>query len=268
MARKKKKQQEGGGEAGAPAWALTFGDLMTQLLTFFILLFSISDVKQEKLFDVFESFRTYFKIEVPQKGYTIRSLEDTLQALSDMAFDIPDEHGKEGRSTVAVEEKFGKFVSVAVKDESVKLTIAAETLFKEGSAVLQPDAREKTDMVAEKLKGYWTRIKVLGHTSPLPLPPGSPFQDHWALGYARAKAVADLLIGHWRSMDHPEEAARLEVASRGRNDPPTDYTDAAKFDRVEIIMTAEPVLRRTTLKRLSTGREQTRTRDGVGGSNG
>ena len=72
-----------------------------------------------------------------------------------------------------------------------------------------------------------------------------------ALGYGRAKVTADSLVGHWRKMGHPEEAIRLEVATRGRNDPPKDYTEEDKYDRVEIIITAEPVFRKRTLKNLS-----------------
>ena len=247
MARKKKGPPQEEAEAGAPAWALTFGDLMTQLLTFFILLFSISDVKTQKIYEVFKSFRTYFHVDVPETGYTIRSLDDSFQALSEMAFDVPDQHGQEGHADVVVSEKFGKYVSVEAKDESIKLSIAAETLFEKGSATLAPQAKEKLAVVAEKLSGYWTRIKILGHTSPLPLPPGSPFTDHFALGTARSKAVADTIVGVWRDMGRPQEEVRLEVASRGRNDPPKEYTNIAQYDRVEIIFTAEPVRHRATL---------------------
>ncbi len=264
-----RKVREEPREEGAPAWALTFGDLMTQLLTFFILLFSVSEVKQQKIYEVFQSFRTYFKIDVPVTGYTIRSLEQAFQALTEKAFDVPDEQGKSGRSEIAVDQRLAKYLAVEVKDESVNLTIAGETLFEEGKATLLPGAKQKLEYLAEKLVGYWTRIKILGHTSPLPLPPGSPFRDHFSLGYARAKAVSDVLVGHWREMGHPEEALRLEIASRGRNDPPRDTTDIARYDRVEIIVTAEPVLRRDTLRRMGKvqlQREKARRRSERAGS--
>jgi chemotaxis protein MotB len=247
---KKKIKEEVASEPASPIWVLSMADMFSQLMCFFILLFSVSDTKEKKLYDVMQSFRTYFKVDAPMAGYTVKSMEDTMQALSDKAFNPPDQQGFMGHSDVAVEERFGKFVSVESKEESLRLTIAAETLFEQGSADLAADASDKLALVAEKLTGYWTRLKVLGHTSPLPLPPTTTFPDHFALGYARAKTVADCLVGHWQKMGHPEEAARVEVASRGRNDPPKDWTDEAKYDRVEIIVTAEPVLRRNTLKRL------------------
>ena len=49
---------------GAPEWMVTFGDLMSLLLTFFVLLFSISEIKSEKIFDVVVAFRSQFEIDV------------------------------------------------------------------------------------------------------------------------------------------------------------------------------------------------------------
>ena len=37
---------------GAPSWTVTFGDLMSLLLTFFVMLFSISEVKQNKVYEL------------------------------------------------------------------------------------------------------------------------------------------------------------------------------------------------------------------------
>ena len=42
---------------GAPEWMATYSDMMSLLLTFFILLFSVSDVQTEKVFEVYKSFQ-------------------------------------------------------------------------------------------------------------------------------------------------------------------------------------------------------------------
>mgnify|MGYP002038566743 CR=1 FL=1 len=57
--RKKKKDD---GEEGAPAWMTTFGDLMTLLMTFFVLLFSMSTISEMKFAKVLGSLETYFGI--------------------------------------------------------------------------------------------------------------------------------------------------------------------------------------------------------------
>ena len=239
---------------------------MTQLLTFFILLFSVSEIKENKLHDIFRSFRTYFRIDVPAQGYTLRSMEDRFRALSKKALQVPDQRGREGNSAVPIPQTFGKFVSVEVKDESITLSVAAESLFEPGSAALAPSAAEHLEAVAREIQGYWTRLLIIGHASPLPLPPGSPFPDHLTLGWARAKAVSDALAGYWRRAGHPNEALRLAVESRGSNDPPKEWADESRYDRVEIVFTAEPVRRRTTLKRLAIEREADAGRERRGGT--
>ena len=97
------------GEAGAPAWMVTFGDLMSLLLTFFILLFSVSEVKQKKIYEVFKSFRVHFDMEVPSMGYHIEPLSDVMGLLAEMALEMPDQkEGKEGKTKVEVENPLGE----------------------------------------------------------------------------------------------------------------------------------------------------------------
>lgn len=52
----KRKQQGDGGGSGAPAWMATYGDMVTLLLCFFVLLFSMSSINQEKFQKVMEYF--------------------------------------------------------------------------------------------------------------------------------------------------------------------------------------------------------------------
>lgn len=60
LARKKKEREGGGG--GAPAWMATFGDLMNLLLCFFVLLFSLSTVSEQKFEDVSISMANSFGV--------------------------------------------------------------------------------------------------------------------------------------------------------------------------------------------------------------
>src|SRR5690606_15939736 len=48
-------------EAGIPEWVVTFGDMMSLLLTFFIMLVSMSEMKEEEKYQAMvESFREQF----------------------------------------------------------------------------------------------------------------------------------------------------------------------------------------------------------------
>ena len=83
MSKKKKKAPE-----GAPEWMVTFGDLMSLLLTFFVLLFSISEIKSEKIFDVVVAFRTEF--EMKKKVYGFREHFDAHGQLTVALFTTPE----------------------------------------------------------------------------------------------------------------------------------------------------------------------------------
>ena len=56
--------------AGSPAWMATFSDLMNLLLCFFVLLFSMSSVDQEKFTKIVASLQSSFSI-LPQGGASI-----------------------------------------------------------------------------------------------------------------------------------------------------------------------------------------------------
>ena len=68
MASKKKKERPIIVVTGAPEWMVTFGDLMSLLLVFFVLLFSVSEVKDEKIYDVIKAIKTHWDIETPNAG--------------------------------------------------------------------------------------------------------------------------------------------------------------------------------------------------------
>ena len=54
-------EEEEGGGGDIPEWVVTFGDMMSLLLTFFIMLVSMSEIKQEERFQAMvESFREQF----------------------------------------------------------------------------------------------------------------------------------------------------------------------------------------------------------------
>lgn len=223
----------------APGWALTFGDLMTQLLTFFILLFSVSEVKTIKLFEVFQSFRSYLRRDVPQMGYTIRTFGESMKALDTLSSRVPSERGQSGKSREQVEHPFGEYVEVLRVADRLELVVAAETLFAPGTATVTEPMAQTLLNVARNLLGSRTRVEIVGHASPVPLPPDARFADQMELAYARARAVYDTIAGSWRATDNVHEIRRLKVSALGAHAPPRDFRAREKYDRVEIIITAD-----------------------------
>ena len=122
--------------------------------------------------------------------------------------------------------------------------IGGKVLFDQGSAELREEGRALIKKIRDRLKGYRNRINVIGHCSPEPMPPSSPY-DHRDLGFQRAKAVFAVLVG-----GGPEAGGlrqeRVRIASDGRQNviPNLDLfdpADRARLRRVEIIVTPERV---------------------------
>ncbi|MGE3164248.1 MAG: flagellar motor protein MotB [Planctomycetota bacterium] len=227
---------------GAPEWMVTFGDLMSLLLTFFVLLFSVSEIKDKKIYDLIRSFQNYFQIEAPSAGFHLENFDSVQNLLATLARELPDRSsGNEGRTERMIENPLGEDVGVCRVDDNLLIQIEGRIMFEEGSAEIREDGRKLIAELRNKLAGYPNLIRVVGHTSPLPLSSTSEYLDHFDLGYARAKAVRTILVADDASGPgiKPE---RVEVSSRGDQDAlpgvdPFDRADRARLRRVEVIVT-------------------------------
>ncbi|MCH7595600.1 MAG: OmpA family protein [Planctomycetes bacterium] len=179
-------------QQGAPEWVLTYGDMMSLLLCFFIALVSMSEIKQDRFQQAVESLQRAFggfkggigtmPIETNTANTMIQKLmELEVPILTDKAGDS-DEEGIHGR----------KFRVTNVRD-GLQVVVGGRIAFGRFEAELKPEARELIVKTAEQLRGYNTRILVRGHTTHEPLPADSIYDDKRDLAYARARAVSDAL---------------------------------------------------------------------------
>jgi len=157
---------------GAPSWFVTYADLMSLLLTFFIMLVSMSELKSE---------------------HRVTQAVDSLQK----QFGPSDESGSGG----AENRRFGSrrndglgappTVSGVRSDRTAP--IGERIYFDEDSVTLDESQRNKLRQIQEQFQGKLQRIEIRGHTTRRPLGPGSPYRDHWELAFARCRAAADEL---------------------------------------------------------------------------
>ena len=115
-----------------------------------------------------------------------------------------------------------------VRDDMLKLTLANEVSFDVNSATVKPSFRPSLAKVAEVLKGYDTRMTVVGHTDST----GSESYNQ-QLSERRAEAVRAELIRNG------VPAERLAAVGRGESEPRADNsteTGRAENRRVEILV--------------------------------
>lgn len=181
-------------DPGAPAWVTTFGDMMSLLLTFFILLLSLSEIKKEGDFRaVVKEVKKAFGMHggggrVPTKTDPELTFIERIKALQLVSrrertrsnTDDPGMKGKEQRITVTRPSEYIK--------TSGKVT------FEPGSAKVSDADRDRLSDLAAQLRGIKTKIIVSGHTDTGELFYTEAFSNLRDLSYARGKAVYDFLV--------------------------------------------------------------------------
>ncbi|MBK3333151.1 flagellar motor protein MotB [Persephonella atlantica] len=178
MARKKKEECP-----SVPAWLISFSDLMSLLLTFFILLYSMSVLDIKKLM----KFLWYFQGEkVLQYTKTVSLLPPISMLPKDMALNL-----KERIKKVLPVHAY----QIEVIEDYVLLRLFNDVIFEKNSAQLSEEAKKALRSIAVALKALSKNeieIRVEGHTDITP-PKGV---DPWELSVKRAVNVAQFLINN------------------------------------------------------------------------
>ncbi|MFQ5489164.1 MAG: flagellar motor protein MotB [Phycisphaerae bacterium] len=219
---------------GAPDWMVTYGDMMTLLLCFFVLLLAMSEIKKDERFrQVASSIRSAFgydsTVEIaPGDVDPVNSIVRQLQTII-----VPPYKNQEGDAEdVGIEGRVQKITDVR---DGIEIVVGGRVTFDRFSAVLKPVAQERLAQVAELIRGKNTKIIVRGHATRQPLPAESLFADPLELSFARAKAVA------WALEQHGVRGQRIRLEAVGDREPLNRqaYSDERRAinRRVEIIVT-------------------------------
>lgn len=221
--------------AGAPMWVLTYGDMMSLLLTFFILLAAMANFdEKDKLFmAAMESIRKAFGA-TGQSGYFPDKLIDFKSFLVKFeTLAIPDKKKNYGHSDEPGID--GKYYRVKKVRDGVELVVGGPIAFGRFSAELEPPMEALLAKFAKELQGKNNKLEIRGHSTNEPLPLESQYKDGLDLGYARARKVRDRLI------ELGLDPRAMRVSSAGPYEPllKQTYDDErrAANRRVEIVIT-------------------------------
>ena len=198
-------------------WLTTYADMITLVLAFFVLLFSMStiDVKRfdlavtsmQKALGFMPGGRTVF-VEDLQDAGELKRLEQvrTLEflQLAEIRRNVEDALIASGR---------GGEASFSMEERGLVIRFADSVLFPSSRAVLTPEAREVMDDVAGILRRLGNHIRIEGHTDSRPI--NTPqFPSNWELSTARATTVLRYLLEV-----HGLSASRLSAAGYGEYRP-------------------------------------------------
>lgn len=145
-------------------WAVTYGDLMSYLMIFFLILFVFSSSKD---------IRTQFSMKAVESQF--------------------------GGDTEAVNEIFSRhgiqqIAKIEVTASRIKLTFLEAILFDPGKADLKPSSFPHLKKLAEVMGELPNLIQIEGHTDNRPMGLYAAYASNWELSAARAFAVLRFLI--------------------------------------------------------------------------
>jgi len=189
MARREKKAEE---KTKTDGWVATFGDLVSLMLTFFVLLVSMSTMDDQMLKDISSSFsegamsvfesasNTDIDLLPPQKQPNI-SLKELMLA------------ARQHSNRVLQHSVWKQKVKTRIIGNKFILSLPNSVLFEHGKARLKTRDIQILKRLARLLASTPGHIRVEGHTSTESLPPDSPFHDAWELSLSRAASVLHVL---------------------------------------------------------------------------
>lgn len=189
------------GKKGAPEWMTTYGDMVTLLLCFFVLLFAFSEIDAQKFDAVIRSFQG--SLGILDDGRAIEPSEYFVNAdMNELATkQIQELEALKELEIIATElneflesKGYSEKVDIKFNERYVKLNFLDGVLFDPGKAVIKKEAIPVLEAVAIKLIDYQNnRIKIEGHTDTIPIKT-IEYPNNWYLAAARAIAVAEYYI--------------------------------------------------------------------------
>ncbi len=171
---------------GAPAYMNTYGDMMTLLLTFFVLLLSFSSMQEAKFRRAIGSLKGALGV-LPHEQSVVIPQEIPIPQLSNLQESEIQESITELQEASA-EMDISEAIKLEVTDEGIHITLTDSVLFQSGQARLKPDILPILMQIANLTQGWPNTMIIEGHTDSDQIRTRE-FPSNWELSSARALEV-------------------------------------------------------------------------------
>ncbi len=205
-------------EEGAPAWMNTYGDMVTLMLTFFVLLFSFSTINAKKWEEIVKSFTGVAIVEsgggseeiIDDGKLTpemIAANNEIANKFDDLYEQIKKHIAEKGLEATLEVSNINGVITIRMKDSA---------LFNSGKDTIRKDSvKILTDLVII-IKDYDNTIRMIrieGHTDNVPIS-NANFKNNWDLSVSRAVNVLEYMLA-----DSRISPDKLSVAGYGEYHP-------------------------------------------------
>mgnify|MGYP005848075447 CR=1 FL=1 len=232
-------------EASHERWLITYADLITLLLIFFVVLYTFSNVDAKKFAGIAMSLSQALGggagMVVSGQGPSVVSgspvSKDTIETKVNLSKEAIEnlqlQKIKEQIEKYAKAQGLAAKVAARIEERGVVVSIQDTALFSLGSADLTPQARKIVRKVGQILLTTDNYIRVEGHTCDLPIHTAR-FPSNWELSTARATSVVQELL---RTVNFPPQ--RLSASGYGEYRPVvpnTSETNRQQNRRVDFVV--------------------------------
>ncbi len=221
-------EESSGPSVDSEAWMLSFGDLVSLMLVFFVMLFSMSTLEIEE-----------FEAIVSALAQQFNPSAEVKQPKPSVDLDIPKVATREAYDLrylrALIEDKLAddallNDIHIHELHDRLVISLPADPMFEAGSARMTRAAHDTLDKLGTVIRFLSNRIDVNGHTDPDPVI--SPvFPSNWEFSLARAMSVANEL----RRAGFAEGAHSFGFADSRFNEVSLDLSVRERYQRARRI---------------------------------
>lgn len=225
-------------KAGAPAWMVTYSDLVTLLLTFFVLLLSMANMDPVRFISASVSIKKAFGINAPASPseFNIPIMQNVpVVTYSPVIEDTSKKIHEKVKSQIA-SLRINDQVELVEKDgDAIILRMSDSILFQKGQSEISPNSYLLLRNIADIIRPLPVLTRIEGHSDDTP---GKEVMDNWNISADRAVSVMRFF--------HRSKLLELDrVSAVGYGDsrpivPNSDDTQRAKNRRVDFVLKLKP----------------------------
>jgi chemotaxis protein MotB len=215
-------------------WLITYADLITLLLAFFIMMYTFSKQDAQKYQEVASHLRAIFTggSGLAGKGSTVEKAP--IEALSKGASSGDIKRQLENEMLDKANSKgLQENISIFSDERGIVIRVMDKAFFDEGKADLKERAKGTLDKIVPIIAKIPNQVRVEGHTDNVPISTAE-FKSNWELSVRRATEVVRYLVEK-RSL----QATRVSAAGYAEYRPVVDNTNSenrALNRRIELII--------------------------------
>ena len=228
-------------------WLITFTDIMALMLTFFVLLYSMSVPTEEEWKEITKGLKNQFT-----KTYSGDAYRGSQQEVNISKIDFTKAQNltylNSVLSNIVEKDERLKNIVLIPQNDHLIVSVPEELLFQAGRADISNGGKQLLFSIGNTMARIRNRIEVIGHTDPRPMQESKDkFGSNWELSLARAGVVANTL----ENAGYQRPIIIRGFSSSRYDDLPEDMEEEERLSlsrRVDILVMKDDGSRRNILQ--------------------